>query len=320
VEPDFHHEPRLPERRLPAWLFSLLFHLSWIALLSMVLDVAPRGSAEEPGRTAGIVLKRVSEEGELYEGEESVASDETAPAVNLSREQLEASLPSESSAPDLSRDLPAVPTLGAGATAGGGTPNAADFTSGGQAGAPPAGGEASVRVFGVEGVGTKFVYVFDRSTSMEGAPLAAAKQQLLDSLRSLDSIHQFHIIFFNNELRRLELTGSGNRVAFATDRNKNLAARFVGSITADGGTDRLSALREAVALRPDVIFFLTDADSPMPQSELAQIARLNRRGNASICSIEFGQGPLRHSNNFLMELARITGGQYGYVDTMRLGQ
>ena len=35
---------------------------------------------------------------------------------------------------------------------------------------------AQVSVFGVEGKGNKFVYVFDRSASMEGPPLAAAKK------------------------------------------------------------------------------------------------------------------------------------------------
>ena len=111
---------------------------------------------------------------------------------------------------------------------------------------------ASVRVFGVEGVGTKFVYVFDRSTSMEGPPIAAAKKQLIDSLASLEACHEFQIIFFNDQLRSVDLTGGGRRIAFATDRNKQLAAKFVGGITADGGTDRLAAIKAAIALRPDM--------------------------------------------------------------------
>jgi hypothetical protein len=317
MDADPHHEARLPERQLPAWLFSLAFHFTWITLLCFAVDRAPRGAAEEQGRTAGIVLKRATDDGDLYEGEQSVADDPNAPTTTLSPEQLKAALPSESTAPDVTGDLPEPPTAGAGAA--GGQPNAAEFiTGGGRSGAPPGGSQASVRVFGVEGVGNKFVYVFDRSTSMVGLPLAAAKQQLIQSLNSLQSIHQFQIIFFNNELQQFDITGGQRRIAFATDRNKNLAAKFVGGITADGGTDRRNALIAAVALRPDVIFFLTDADSPMPQSELAEIAQLNRHANATICTIEFGRGPRRQSSNFLVELARLTGGQYGYVDTMRL--
>jgi hypothetical protein len=183
---------------------------------------------------------------------------------------------------------------------------------------PPGDGQASVRVFGVEGKGTRFVYVFDRSSSMEGAPLATAKQQLIQSLASLSSVHQFHIIFFNQQMRNFDLSGGGRRIAFATDRNKKLAERFVGGITADGGTDRLPALRAAMQMRPDVIFFLTDADDPMPASELKEIADLNRRAGVTISTIEFGRGPAKQRKNFLTELARTTGGQYGYVDTLSL--
>ena len=75
---------------------------------------------------------------------------------------------------------------------------------------------------------------------------------------------------------RSAFPGTNGKVAFATDRNKRLAANFVGGITADGGTDRMAALREAINFAPDVIFFLTDADDPMPPSELAEIAKANR--------------------------------------------
>jgi uncharacterized protein with von Willebrand factor type A (vWA) domain len=177
---------------------------------------------------------------------------------------------------------------------------------------------ATTSVFGVEGKGNKFVYLFDRSASMEGAPLSAAKKQLLASLESLESIHQFQIIFFNSRTRVFDATGGGRRVAFATDRNKQLAANFVGGVTADGGTDRMIALREALGFAPNVIFFLSDADDPMSASELAEIKKLNERAQAAICVIEFGRGPMPPMYNFLMQLARESGGKYGYVDTTKL--
>jgi uncharacterized protein with von Willebrand factor type A (vWA) domain len=173
-------------------------------------------------------------------------------------------------------------------------------------------------VFGVQGKGSKFIYVFDRSASMEGRPLAAAKKQLLESLQSLESVHQFHIIFFNTKTQSFDITSGGHRIAFASDRNKKLAGNFVGGITADGGTDRMYALREALNFTPDVIFFLTDADDPMSASEMAELARANRRMQASICVIEFGKNPAPRPNNFLARLAHDNGGQYGYVDTTKL--
>jgi hypothetical protein len=179
-------------------------------------------------------------------------------------------------------------------------------------------GYANVSVFGVQGKGSKFIYVFDRSASMEGRPLAAAKKQLLDSLQSLESVHQFHIMFFNTKIQSFDITSGGHRIAFASDRNKKLAGNFVGGVTADGGTDRMYALREALNFAPDVIFFLTDADDAMSASEMAEIARANRRVQAAICVIEFGKRPAPIPNNFLSRLAHESGGQYGYVDTTKL--
>src|SRR5262245_17102357 len=63
------------------------------------------------------------------------------------------------------------------------------------------GGET--QVFGVTGRGRKFVYVFDRSLSMQGAPLAAAKRELIASLGRLEDGQQFQIIFYNEKPRMM---------------------------------------------------------------------------------------------------------------------
>jgi hypothetical protein len=309
------HAAPAPERFLPAWAFSVLFHFGVIVMLGLAVQQTPRGAAEEPGRSAGIVLKQTSAEGDLYQGEEDLADN---PAAEQAVDLLSL-LPSKSAAANIGEDSPQAPAPGPGATAGGGQPDAGQFTSGGgRRGSPSGGGMARVSVFGIEGTGTKFVYLFDRSSSMEGPPLAAAKRQLIESLQSLESVHQFHIIFFNTRTQAFDISGGGRRIAFATDRNKQLAANFVGGIVADGGTDRLVALREALSFAPDVVFFLTDADDPMSPSELAAIARANRRAQAAICAIEFGRRQAPSPGNFLSELARQSGGQYGYVNTTRL--
>ena len=317
MDTSFPHTAPMPERRLPAWAFSVLFHAGWISLLAVAVEEGPRGAAEEPGRTAGIVLKRTSAEGDLYEGEDDLEPHEVS--TEQPPHDLIAALPSESAAEKIGLDLPQLPTAGPGA-ASGGQPNAGAFTSGGggHTGSLAGGGAARVSVFGVEGTGTKFVYVFDRSSSMEGPPLAAAKRQLIESLESLEDIHQFQIIFFNHEMQLFTVPGSGRRIAYANERNKQLAANFIGGISADGGTDRYAALRQAVTLQPDVIFFLTDADDPMADSELAQIERANRRKQAAICVIEFGRRSIQPQANFLINLARSSGGQYGYVNTTQL--
>jgi hypothetical protein len=183
------------------------------------------------------------------------------------------------------------------------------------------GGHATTGVFGLEGEGYKFVYVFDRSGSMDGhggAPLIAAKNELLKSLNDLGSVHQFQIIFYNEEPRFFEPGGRSGQLVFGTDQNKNLARRFVGSITASGATRHMEALAMALRLNPDVIFFLTDADEPrMTPRELAQIAQMNR--GTTINTIEFGTDPHPEPDNFIVRLARQNGGQHVYIDVTRLG-
>lgn len=182
------------------------------------------------------------------------------------------------------------------------------------------GGKATLRIFGVEGCGSKFVFLFDRSTSMAGAPLAAAQQQLLGNLDALSSVHQFHVIFFNHQISAWSGADGNGRIAFATDRNKQLASDFVRGMTAHGGTYRLDALHQALRLTPDVVFFLTDADDTMSAVDVNEAIERAGRSGCAIACIEFGTGPGTGRENFLTELARGTGGQYGYVNVQRLGR
>ena len=319
-----------PERSLPAWGFSVLCHLSAIVLLAIVIRPWPQGAAEHGSGSIGIVLND-SSDGRVRDGDEG--RGDSAPGLQPVLEPPPLITPptppvtQQTAVAELGRDpaqtvpvkLAATPVAQQNHAATNSRPTAGGGI--GRSGSPGGTGYAKVSVFGVEGKGSKFVYLFDRSASMEGPPLTAAKKQLLESLRSLDSLHQFQVVFFNSTTRVFDAsggTGGGKRIAFATDRNKQLAANFIGGITADGGTDRMVALREAIAMTPNVIFFLSDADDPMTSSEMAEITRLNRRAQAAICVIEFGRKPTPMPDNFLMQLARESGGQYGYLDTTTL--
>jgi hypothetical protein len=177
---------------------------------------------------------------------------------------------------------------------------------------------AETHVFGVRGKGSRFVYLFDRSSSMEGAPLAAAKRELIASLQSLQGIHQFQIIFYNQEPQLMpSFRGPAPRMALADDPGKRQAATFVGGILAFGATDHVKALATALQLRPDVIFFLTDADEPQLQPpDFETIRRINQ--GTVINTIEFGAGPPQPRYSFLQQLAAQNGGQHGYIDVTRL--
>jgi len=306
--------------KLPAWITSMTVHAGLVLLLLFWVQRPPQGAAEETSREVGIVLKRDTSKGVKFDGEADALADQTADveSPNPVADTLTA-LPNPATESNASDALPKLPEIGAG-EAGSAAGSAAQMTQGGGTLGGVRGdlGEkATPAIFGVQGEGVKFVYLFDRSASMEGAPLASAKAEFLDSLKSLAEVHQFQIIFFNNRAEPFRL-GRSSRIAFATDQNKQLAKQQLGGVSASGGTDRLLALKTAIRLQPDVVFFLTDADAPMSPADLSDIATLNRRFAATICTIEFGRGPKRGGRNFLNLLAETTGGQYGYVNINRL--
>jgi hypothetical protein len=176
-------------------------------------------------------------------------------------------------------------------------------------------------VFGVTGLGHKFIYVFDRSGSMAelgGRPLAAAKRELIKSLQDLNETTQFQVIFYNQEPRVFRFRSQSPRLVWANDEGKDAATQFVRSIQASGGTEHLQALKMALRLNPDVVFFLTDADEPrMSDDDLNQVRRWNQ--TTAIHAIEFGSGPQAERENFLVRLAEQNGGRHVYVDVTRLG-
>jgi hypothetical protein len=320
------HETAETERALPAWGVSLLFHCSAILLLVYAAQNWPQGVGERGDHSIGIVLNQSKDDGALRDGDAGQGDDPYRVRPVVEPPALIPTPPPAATVSELPREQARLVPVRLAAAPVGQTndqPGEARPATGGglgRSGTPGGTGYATTSVFGVEGHGNKFVYLFDRSASMDGPPLSSAKRQLVESLQQLDDVNQFQIIFFNSKTRIFDASGGGKRIAFASDRNKQLAANFIGGITADGGTDRTIALRDALSLSPNVIFFLSDADDPMSASELAEVTRLNRRAQAAICVIEFGRKPTPTADNFLMQLARESGGKYGYVDTTKLSR
>jgi hypothetical protein len=297
-----------------AWFLSLCLHSAVFLALAWSLQFVPRGVALDPDRTVGVVLVHQQEGRREYVDGPSESEQVPAPAAGL-----ESVLPSPQDIPvDLSDMLPGPRDMPLSGLA-----DLTDATSLPSRGARRGGDQSgtSTEVFGVPGHGSKFVYVFDRSGSMDGyggRPLRAAKTELLSSLQDLDRVHQFQIIFYNEEPRVFQ-SGTGHpQMVFGDERGKERAAEFVKTITATGGTRHEKALELALRMNPDVIFFLTDADEPqLTAEELDRIRRWNR--GTAIHAIEFGFGPRRNRDNFLTRLAARNGGRHAYVDMSSLG-
>lgn len=338
-----------PSLQMLPWICSAVTHLALLLLLYALYPIVP-GASSSQRLTTGITVTAVSADIPGIDGGQAGGGDgkeasageprffDEAPPDPMPPQPL---LAATAQPPDLSAMIAAQPPVSLQGVLPRIDPNAAvgasavldDRTrcggsgggsrSGGRgagSGRYSPGGKARTGVFGLVGEGYKFVYVFDRSGSMDGhggAPLRAAKEQLIESIARLGDTHQFQIVFYNERPRIFTPLGREGKLVFATDQNKNQALRFIGSITADGATEHEAALALALRMAPDVVFFLTDADEPRLNSEqLARIRRMNR--GSSICTVEFGFGVQMESDNFLVRLAEQNGGKHVYVDISKL--
>jgi hypothetical protein len=176
-------------------------------------------------------------------------------------------------------------------------------------------------VFGIGGRGNTFAFVFDRSGSMseyEGRPLAAAKAELINALKTLRPTNQFAIIFYNHRIAVFNpFEPQPARLIFGDDSIKGQAERFVNQISAAGGTQHMEPVKLALRLGPDVLFFLTDGrEPPLTARQLDDLDRMNR--GTVIHAIEFGAGPAPEGDCFLKHLARRSAGHYVYIDVTKL--
>ena len=306
---------RPDSRGNPAWLLSVLLHSAILASTFFVLHKFSQGGSKVENRAGGIVLvdARSTTTEYLSEGEVDSASAKSSK--------------SQSPPPMPSKELPpSLPGMAASETAvtGAGEDLAAELSSEGSmldgpSGANrPLGGQMTTEVFGVKGTGSRFVYVFDRSDSMEGyegRPLRAAKGQLRKSIQSLGGSQQFQIVFYNDKTKTFKPDPGAAALVLGTDENKHRADRFIQSISGSGGTDHLTALKAAFAFGPDVIFMLTDAEGGFTSAELSAISSWNRSG-AVINAIEFGVGSKHNSDQTLRRLARQSGGEYVYKNVL----
>lgn len=308
---------------LPPWLLSATFHLLLFIVLGLILRPVTKGVSGEEARGAGIVMVNSASSNSQYLDEAEFAEQSSSSSADSATEDSASPFPNSIESPlDTQGIFPTLDgNIGPAGSQSAQMPDAGQLIQGlGNGG--QLGDQASTQVFGAMGTGSKFVYVFDRSSSMEGyggRPMAAAQRELAASLQAIGEHHQFQIIFYNESPSIFNSNPARPpSLLFGSEENQESAQRFILSMRGSGGTRHLEALLLALKLSPDVIFFLTDAQEPrLSKSELEMIMRRNRSA-ASINTIEFGAGPQQNKNNFLAQLARQNQGQHVYVDVTKL--
>jgi hypothetical protein len=179
-------------------------------------------------------------------------------------------------------------------------------------------------LFGLRDEGSRIVYVFDRSESMNSVftltdgdreiasvtSLDAAKQELIKSVNELADGGQFQMIFYNDAPLPFLDHYQVNGLSKADAKTKEAATQFIYQLVAERNTNHVAALLMALKLKPDVIFLLTDGeakDDPT-SGDLRAITKQARKSNTRINVIHFCYE--ERPNSSLVTLAKRTQGQF----------
>ncbi len=321
----------VPQRTAPALILSLIFHVVLLTAIGLVWSRIPRGTGEQLDRPVGIALVHRRPDRDRYVDVTQLAKPEAetqSPEAQASTAAAAAAAPPAELTPPIDlagilKAMEATPAPVSGSGLAGETNLSGDaFGTDRGKNSPSTGSEATTMVFGVSGSGSRFVYVFDRSDSMNGysgRPLRAAKSELVRSIRSLTERQRFQVIFYNDKPTPFQVAGAPLQLMTGDSSSAARAERYIQSIRAFGGTEHDGALKLALRMSPDVIFFLTDARIPrLSQSQLAEIKRRADQAGTTIHAIEFGSEPIAPRDSFLRELAAQNRGQYQYVDVRGL--
>lgn len=155
------------------------------------------------------------------------------------------------------------------------------------------------------------IFVIDNSGSMHGASIDQAKAALKLALERLRPGDTFNVIRFNHTTDAVFSAAQA-----ATPQNLAAASRYVGRLHADGGTEMLPALQQALDGRehPDrlrQVIFLTDG---AVGNETHLFAAIHERlGDSRLFTIGIGSAPNSH---FMREAARLGRGTFTYVGSI----
>ncbi len=332
---------------LPSWLVSLVVHLALVLLLAVFVVGSNGGgggskgiqleASGTPGGENGDDLMSSSLEMPAELGSQQIADAPQVDFGELTAPALEAPQTIEFMEPLAGPEVLRLAGSGEGDGGGHGSGNGEGSGTGDGIGDGVGlgnGDSARTAIFGLVEEAQNFVYVFDRSQSMNSTfaytsegqtvfsitPLVAAKAELVKSLEDLNVGNRFHIIFYNHESWVFDPGGRGAQrgLITMTQNNRKRALGFINTVYGDGQTRHVPPLEAAIRMKPDVIYLLTDGeekDDPSPD-ELAHLRKLNK-GRARINVIQFVFNP--GTKSALESLAKENGGRHIYINISQLG-
>jgi hypothetical protein len=177
-----------------------------------------------------------------------------------------------------------------------------------------------IRFAGTSGTGKKIVFVLD-STNIMGSgaatPWSFACDELAFSFKDLNNTQQFQVLFFAEEPDFLQSAQGEIRWISSDPQNKKESFDFLKKHNPSGSGNAFAALKEALTLNPDAVFFLTTQKStPLSEAETEALKTLlgTLPKTAPIHTVEIGEGMENSGKSSFQKLADITKGQYRWVN------
>ncbi|OHV23536.1 marine proteobacterial sortase target protein [Rhizobium sp. RMa-01] len=166
------------------------------------------------------------------------------------------------------------------------------------------------------------VFVIDNSGSMSGPSIEQARQSLALAISRLNPDDRFNVIRFDDTM-----TDYFKGLVAATPDNREKAIAYVRGLTADGGTEMLPALEDALRNQGPVaaaalrqVVFLTDGAIGNEQQLFQEITA--NRGDARVFTVGIGSAPNTYFMTKAAEIGRGTFTQIGSADQVasRMGE
>ena len=134
-----------------------------------------------------------------------------------------------------------------------------------------------------------------------------ALEELNSSLNDLKTWQKFEVIFYSDGPIPLFHPDSKAKLHPASRTVRKKVAKWIGQLVPGGGTQPADALRQALDLKPDVIFFLTDGVIP---PETRDVVKQANRYNTIVHTVAFTS---REGEAVLKGIAEDNRGRYRYV-------
>ena len=187
--------------------------------------------------------------------------------------------------------------------------------------------------FGTASRGNKFVFIIDKSGSMEGDRLAAAKEELCRTLKGLKATDKFMVYFFSDNAEPMPMPARAMLSFFSnnaepmparamlsgTPKNIRWAVKWVRTRSVQGGTDPRQALHLCFDLRPDTVWLLTDGiflQRPGLKPVTDLIRELNKKDEVRVNTIGFHRDR-KAVDRSLNPIAAANGGTFRFVNSAR---